>query len=547
MPADNTFRLRRGTTSEWLASVSPLRSGEPGYDLSTNILKIGNGIDTWTNLKSVLDITGNSSISGNLSATSGNFTSALTVKETGVIGEGDGISINTNGISVNNTVVRTAGNQSMNGVKTFVNGIRVSTAIFGLNLNNVPSNQFRIGYGTTTNPLWSINILPSSLNMLPGTNGTVTIMSLISGDNTIYLPSGGPGRDGTLALLSDINASQFTGVLDVNKGGTGQTSYSNGQLLIGSGTSLTANTLTAGTGIFINNEAGKITINSTSSIDRDAVENIIASGNKNTTGFLRNGSGLAWTYTDSGANPGTLSVGITGIDLSLIPGLSGYFNDNLNTSIVQSTGIGLTYNSLTSQLLISVTGISTNLINNFNSSVSGLLPNIANSGDNRILTSTGSTLGINAEADLGFDGTAFYQSAGNFSTSNDAQFLRYVARQLTTDATANQVLFLDGSSTRITIPAKTTCTFTVKLSAYNDTDNAGAGWIFRGVIRRNNANSTVLVTDIIEENWEETSMKPCVASVVADNTNSALEIRVTGIASKNIRWVAVIDMSKVSF
>lgn len=42
---------------------------------------------------------------------------------------------------------------------------------------------------------------------------------------------------------------------------------------------------------------------------------------------------------------------------------------------------------------------------NFNSSVSGLLPTITNSGDNRVLTSTGSSLGINAESNLTFDGT----------------------------------------------------------------------------------------------------------------------------------------------
>jgi hypothetical protein len=44
-------------------------------------------------------------------------------------------------------------------------------------------------------------------------------------------------------------------------------------------------------------------------------------------------------------------------------------------------------------------------ITDFSSSVSGLLPTIANSGDNRILTSTGSTVGINAESNLTFDGT----------------------------------------------------------------------------------------------------------------------------------------------
>jgi len=44
-------------------------------------------------------------------------------------------------------------------------------------------------------------------------------------------------------------------------------------------------------------------------------------------------------------------------------------------------------------------------ITNFNTSVSGLLPTIANSGDNRVLTSTGSSVGINAESNLTFDGT----------------------------------------------------------------------------------------------------------------------------------------------
>jgi hypothetical protein len=44
-------------------------------------------------------------------------------------------------------------------------------------------------------------------------------------------------------------------------------------------------------------------------------------------------------------------------------------------------------------------------ITNFNSSVSGLLPTISNSGDNRVLTSTGSTLGIDAESNLTFNGS----------------------------------------------------------------------------------------------------------------------------------------------
>ena len=46
----------------------------------------------------------------------------------------------------------------------------------------------------------------------------------------------------------------------VNKGGTGQTSYANGELLIGSGTSLVKNTLSGGDGISITNGSGSITV-----------------------------------------------------------------------------------------------------------------------------------------------------------------------------------------------------------------------------------------------------------------------------------------------
>ena len=51
----------------------------------------------------------------------------------------------------------------------------------------------------------------------------------------------------------------------VANGGTGQTSYPNGQLLIGNttGNTLTKATLTAGTNVSITNGAGSITINAT--------------------------------------------------------------------------------------------------------------------------------------------------------------------------------------------------------------------------------------------------------------------------------------------
>lgn len=142
---------------------------------------------------------------------------------------------------------------------------------------------------------------------------------------------------------------------------------------------------------------------------------------------------------------------------------------------------------------------------------------------------------------------ALCHAAGSFASAGDAQHMVLIARRNTTDDTANQVLFLDGSTLRLTIPAQTVWKFTVNLSAYNDTNNEAAYWEFRGAVRRNNSNGTALVGTVIVESDAETSLSTADASVVADDTNEALEIRVTGVAATNIRWTAVADIVQTSF
>lgn len=71
-------------------------------------------------------------------------------------------------------------------------------------------------------------------------------------------------------LTPTVNVgTEATGTLAVANGGTGQTVYTDGQLLIGNttGNTLTKTTLTAGTGISVTNGAGSITIANTSSGD----------------------------------------------------------------------------------------------------------------------------------------------------------------------------------------------------------------------------------------------------------------------------------------
>lgn len=47
MPRQSLIEFRQGPTSEWLSINPILSSGEPGFDISNNILKIGNGTDRW--------------------------------------------------------------------------------------------------------------------------------------------------------------------------------------------------------------------------------------------------------------------------------------------------------------------------------------------------------------------------------------------------------------------------------------------------------------------------------------------------------------------
>jgi hypothetical protein len=88
---------------------------------------------------------------------------------------------------------------------------------------------------------------------------TTTVLSKLADVATgNVLISGGVGVAPSYGKV-DLTV-HITGTLGVGNGGTGQTTYSNGQVLIGNAGSLTKATLTAGQGISVTNGAGSITI-----------------------------------------------------------------------------------------------------------------------------------------------------------------------------------------------------------------------------------------------------------------------------------------------
>ena len=163
----------------------------------------------------------------------------------------------------------------------------------------VPAGQYRILYCNGTNVVEAFNSLAAltlgtALTVASGGTGaaTFTANNVLLGNGTSAFQTVAPGTannvlysDGTTwvagPLPSSSAVSSFSasttgltpstpttgnivlgGTLSVANGGTGQTTYTDGQLLIGNttGNTLTKATLTAGTGITITNGSGSITI-----------------------------------------------------------------------------------------------------------------------------------------------------------------------------------------------------------------------------------------------------------------------------------------------
>jgi hypothetical protein len=136
-------------------------------------------------------------------------------------------------------------------------------------------------------------------------------------------------------------------------------------------------------------------------------------------------------------------------------------------------------------------------------------------------------------------------AAGRFSASGDAQHSTFVARRITSGGSTSE-MFLDGSSQRMEIPDFTTWTFTIKISAFDSTQEAAAWWIFRGGARHLDGGDVALIGSLIEEYSSESGFSSAYPSVSVDETYSSLKITINDTSQSTIRWVAVVDVAQVS-
>ena len=149
---------------------------------------------------------------------------------------------------------------------------------------------------------------------------------------------------------AQIAIGSTTGTLAVNKGGTNQTTYVNGELLIGNttGNTLAKSTLTQGTGITITNGAGTITI---AAVNNGTVTSVAAGNGMSFTTITGTGTvtlGTPSTLTASTTNTTTTTShthAITGFYLDTNP--SG-FTANAGTVTSVTAGNGMTQTGGTS-------------------------------------------------------------------------------------------------------------------------------------------------------------------------------------------------------
>ena len=254
----------------------------------------------------------------------------------------------------------------------------------------------------------------------------------------------------------------------------------------------------------------------------------IAGGIGNLADGSRGAVGGGW-FNQAGGTYSAVAGGLRSIaqgDYSVVAG------GRFNTSSADSATVGGGDGNHASGIFSVIAGGVANRTGGWSASVGGSETNSA--------TSSYSTIPGGKDANATAYGQLAYAS-GRFSNAGDAQASLYVLRNTTNDATETE-LFLDGGSQRVSVSDGRAMSFDILVVGRSSAGTVTLSHIV-GIIE-NTGGTTRVPTAIVAQTYTDASGG---ATAVADDTNDALAVKVTGVAATNMRWVATVRTAEVSW
>jgi len=420
MPALTTIQLRRGSSSLWAASNSPLAQGELGYDTTIKKFKIGDGTSLWGSLSwaniTGADFVGTSGINVSYASTSGTITVSVTGLSSSYLSDFNsavsGLLPVKSIIAGNNITITPTGDKGFV-ISSPVNSDTVKDLI-GSTITGV--SGIKASYDNT-GKVETISVTGLTSSYIGDFNTSVS--GLVSG---VYAPLNSPALTGTPTAptaAADTNTTQIASTAFV----IGQASSSN---------PLMNGTAAVGTSKKYSREDHVHPTDTT----RAALAGAAFTGSVS----IPSGTG----------NFNTLTVGNTAVSLNGHTHTSSNITD-FNTavsgllgvkSLVQGSGIGIV--SVSGNHTVSVTGIPTSLITNFASGVNALIDNavsasiVGGSGVDIVYSSGTNTLTISSSLTAG-SGISLTHNSGNYVISLSDPTIQLAE---ITDLSANARTFL---------------------------------------------------------------------------------------------------------
>ncbi len=324
----NTIRIKKRASGGASGAPSSLAPSELAYSEVDNILSYGFGDAGGGNASSVISIAG----SGAFATLTGAQTLSGDKTFTGTV-DLSGATLSGNTTFSNNLVV--SGDLTVSGTTTTIDSTTVDVADKNITLGKVstPTDSTADGGGISLK-----GATDKLFRWLDATDSWTSSEHLDLASGKAYYVNGASVLNAT-TLGSSVVGSSLTSVgtlttgtwsastIAVNKGGTGQTSYTNGQLLIGNttGNTLSKATLTAGSNITITNSEGSITIDAAAGAPTGG-NGIAVTGsevsvdNKANGGLVIESAKLAVDLSASSIT-GTLAVGDGGSGATTLTGI----------------------------------------------------------------------------------------------------------------------------------------------------------------------------------------------------------------------------------